>query len=220
MGDHEIGALVPPGCQFDVVWRGYHRRQVREFLDTELRMVVSDRDAAVGMVYELARLLEESKAEIGCLRERLNRLYRAPLTPEVVDARLRSIVDLAHQQAAAIVAKARATAEHVRMASLERVRRQEEDAELRRRRIEDDFRIAMAARRTESIRALHEHEAICRAEAERLLYDAEASAQRRIRSATLQVNALRETHRRLAHRLRTVRGLLVRACGLVDSDGV
>jgi hypothetical protein len=102
--------------------------------------------------------------------------------------------------------------------SLERTRQREAYAELGRQQIEDDFLIAMAARRIELMRGLCEYEAIRRAEADRLVRDATDDPTRRIASAAVQVDALREMHRRLAGRLRTARGLLVRACALVDSD--
>ena len=218
MTEHEDVELVPPGYRFDVVWRGYHRRQVNEYLDAEVGTLVTDRDTAVVMAYDLAGLLEESRSQVDELRERLDRLCHTPLAPAAVEERLHRLIELAHAEAAAIVARARATAEHLHTMSFERTRQREADAELRRQQIEDDFLIAMAARRTELMRGLCEYEAIRRAEADRLVRDAAEDATRRVASAAAQVVALRELHRRLAGRLRTTRGLLVRACALVDSE--
>jgi colicin import membrane protein len=210
--------LVPPGYRFDVVWRGYHRRQVNEFLDIEVQTIAMDRDAAVDMVADLAGQIEASRSEFDALRARLNRLCRQPLAPASVDERLGRMIELVQGEASAIVTRARATAEHLRTASLERIRQQEECADRRRQQIEDDFMIAMATRREESMRALREHEVIRRAEADRLVRDASEDARRRIASAAIQVDALRETHRRLAGRLRTARGLLGRACAQFGLD--
>jgi colicin import membrane protein len=214
MVDHDTD-LVPPGYRFDVVWRGFNRRQVTKYLDIELGMLATDRDAAVATVCDLVGLLEQNRAETDVLRERLDRVCRAPLSPAAVDERLHRLAELAHDEATAIVAKARETAERLQVTSLERIRHQEERAERKRQQIEDDFLIAMAARRAESMRALADYETTHRAEAERLVREADDVARRRIASATTQVDALRETHRRLAGRLRTVRGLLVRACALL-----
>jgi cell division septum initiation protein DivIVA len=215
MPGDEDADLVPHGYRFDVVWRGFNRRQVREYLDIELGMLTTDRNAAMATMCDLAELLEQSRAEIDDLRERLDRVCQASLPPASVDERLRRLGELAHDEAAAIVASARETAERLQGASLERIRLQGERTERRRQEIEDDFQIAMAARRTEAMRALAEYETTRRAEADRLVREADEVARRRIASATTQVNALRETHRRLAGRLRTVRGMLVRACALV-----
>jgi hypothetical protein len=49
MTDHEDVELVPPGCHFDVVWRGYHRRRSTSTWTAEVGTFVTDRDAAVVM---------------------------------------------------------------------------------------------------------------------------------------------------------------------------
>jgi cell division septum initiation protein DivIVA len=119
MAEHEDVELVPPGFRFD----------------------------PVVMAYDLAGLLEESRSQVDRLHERLDRLCHTPLAPAAVEERLRRLIELAHAEAAAIVARARATAEHIHTMSLERTRQREAYAELGRQQIEDDFLIAMAARR-------------------------------------------------------------------------
>lgn len=208
--------LVPPGHRFDVVWRGYHRRQVKEYIDFELRMLTADRDAALGMVCELAHLLDESRTELSRLRERFDALCRAPLSPHALGDRLRRVVELARAEASDIVIRARVRAEHVRRRSTADIQRREARAERRRRLIEEDFEIAMAARRAAALRGLREHEAACRAEADRLVREASENAARRIASATARVASLEDARRHLAHQLRLARGLFLRTYALVD----
>jgi colicin import membrane protein len=214
MLDRKDADPVPQEYRFDVVWRRFDRRQVKEYLNIELGTLITDRGAAMATVCDLVGLLEKNRAEADRLRERLDRVCRAPLTAPAVDERLRRLAELAHGEAEAIVAKARETAERPRVASLARSRRQEQ----RRRQVEDDFLLAMAARRLEAMSALAEYEAGRLAEADRLVRAADELARRRIASAATQVDALRQTHQRLADRLRAVRGLLVRANALVDSS--
>ena len=207
---------VPLGHRFDVVWRGYDRRQVNEYVDDELRALTLDRDAATTMVCDLVKLLDEARAEVWRLRERYDWLCRSPFAQDAVDERLRRRIELATAEASAIVVRARVRAEHIRVTAAERVAGAEAEAAYRRRRVEEDFSLAMASRRTELMRGLREHEAACRAEAERLVRAADQAAARRVASAAAQVAALHAAQRCLVHRLRAVRGLFLRACALVD----
>lgn len=207
---------VPDGYRFDVVWRGYHRAQVNEFLDTEVRLLAMDRSAAMSMVDNLARRLEESRLDTRDLREHLDRQLRSPLPPDGVDERIQHLVGAAHAQAANIVARARATAEHSRTRTEELAARQLAAVEQRCFLIEEDFRIAMAARRAEAMNALRRHEDACRVEAERVVREANTEASRRIASAAAQVDILRRMHQRLARRLRMVGSLFDRAYAITD----
>lgn len=207
---------VPLGHRFDVVWRGYQRRQVNEYVDNVLRTLTSDRDAATSMVCELVKLLDETRAEMWRLRERYDRVCDVPFTPAAVDERLRRRIEMAHAEASAIVVRARVRAEHIRVTAAEGVARAEAAAAHRRRKVDEDFHQAMALRRTELMRDLREHEAACRAEAEHLLLAADQAAAERVAGAEAQVAALHTAQRRLANRLRVVRGLFLRTCALVD----
>jgi hypothetical protein len=210
------GDPVPLGQRFDVVWRGYDRRQVEEYLEVELRTLAEDRDAATGLVCDLARLLDETRAQVCRLRERYDELCLAPLAAAAVDVRLRRRVEVAHAEASNIVMRARVRAEHLRLAAAEEAAQEAAAAVRRRQRVEDDFRIAMALRRAEVMRELRAHETVCRAEAERLVRDAQETAARQVAAATAQVESLRQIQQRLAHRLRSVRGLFLRTYALAD----
>jgi len=215
---------VPLGHRFDVVWRGYDRRQVREYLEVELRTLTEDRDAATGLVCDLARLLDETRAQVCRLRERYDELCLAPLATGAMDAALHRRVELAHADASNIVMRARVRAEHILFTAAEETARETDAAVLRRQRVDEDFRIAMAVRRAEAMRELRAHEAVQRVEAERLVWDAQETAARQVAAATAQVESLRQVQQRLAQRLRSVRGLFLRTYALADpvpgEDGV
>ena len=210
------GDPVPLGHRFDVVWRGYDRRQVEEYLEVELRTLTGDRDAATGLVCDLARLLDETRAQVARLRERYDELCLEPLSAAAVDARLRRRVEVAHAEASNIVMRARVRAEHLRLTAAEDAAREADAALRRRQRVEDDFQVAMALRRAEVMRDLRAHEAVCRAEAERLVRDAQETAARQVAAATAQVESLRQVQQSLARRLRSVRGLFLRTYALAD----
>jgi hypothetical protein len=207
---------VPPGHRFDVVWRGYHRRQVREYVNLQLRWLTEDRDAAMKMVGTLTELLEESRSRTRLLQERLDRICRTPLSPDAVAERLGRQVAIARAEAARIITGARARAEHIRVAAAEDAVRQATAAERRRRQVEEDFRIAMAERRAAIMRSLREHETACRAEADQLVRDAGQAAARQLASARSQVESLRGLQQHLARRMRLVHGLLSRASALIE----
>jgi colicin import membrane protein len=207
---------VPLGYRFDVVWRGYHRRQVDEYVEVALRYLTADRDAAINLVCNLTRLLEQSRSQARHLRERYDRLCRTPLAPDALGERVRRVVQLAQAEASEIVTRARARAEHIRLGAAEDAARQLARAEQRRQQIEADFQTAMSARRAESLRRLRVYEAARRAEADRVVREAREEAARRLASAAAQVETLHDVQRRLAQRLRAVRGLFLRTCSLVD----
>ncbi|MCF6427470.1 DivIVA domain-containing protein, partial [Amycolatopsis tucumanensis] len=57
--------LVPLRTDFDRTWRGYDARQVQAYVravETDLRMVIADRDAAAAAVERLAAQLEDLRS--------------------------------------------------------------------------------------------------------------------------------------------------------------
>lgn len=108
------GDLVPLRTDFDLVWRGYDRHQVRHYVhsaEAELRLTAVDRDAAVARADDLARQLETARTEIAELRGRLDRICRTPVEPDALTGRLRRMVELAEEEASDVTARARAAAE-------------------------------------------------------------------------------------------------------------
>jgi hypothetical protein len=251
--------LVPLGAGFDIVKRGYSRTQVEEHLerlDSDLRLIAADRDAAVSQAGDLARQMERARSQLDELRAQVDRLSLPPTTLEGLSERLQRMLKLAQEEATDTKARAEADATQIRARSeadgaalrnryekliaevdgrrveLETEHREvmekanadlkakakqaedaliraEEEAQARRTQIEEDFEIAMAARRTESMKALAEQEATSKAEAERRVREAteeatrirtqvteeqrtsKAEAERRVREATEEAARIR-----------------------------
>jgi cell division septum initiation protein DivIVA len=139
-----VDELVPLHTDFDLVWRGCDREQVRQYVarvETELRLLTVDRDAAVRRADALAEQLAAARAEVRALAERLDRVCRTPVDPGGLGERLRHMVELAHAEAEEITTRARAAAEQDRATAqqaADRLRRRSEYlvAELDRRRAE------------------------------------------------------------------------------------
>lgn len=149
--------LVPLHTDFDVVWRGCDRGQVAEYVErveSELRLLALDRDAATRRADALAGQLEAARAEIQELTEQRDRLARTPVDPAALTERLRRMVELAHAEADEIVTRARATAEQVRASA------EEAAARLRRR---GEYLVEEADRRRRELDAEH-REMVTRAE--------------------------------------------------------
>jgi hypothetical protein len=251
--------LVPLGAGFDIVKRGYSRTQVEEHLerlDSDLRLIAADWDAAVSQAADLARQMERARSQIDELRAQVDRLSLPPTTLEGLSERLQRMLKLAQEEASDTKARAEADAAALRARAeadatalrnryekliaevdgrrieLETEHREvmekahadlaakakeaeaarikaDEEAQARRTQIEEDFEIAMAARRTESMKALAEQEATSKAEAERRVREAteeaariraqvaeeqrtsKAEAERRVREATEEANRRR-----------------------------
>ncbi len=106
--------LLPLRTDFDLCWRGYDRHQVQHYVhgvEDELRLLSADRDAALARAEALARQLEAARGENSELRARVDRVCRAPIDPDGLTERLRRRVELAHDEAAEITTRARASAE-------------------------------------------------------------------------------------------------------------
>jgi cell division septum initiation protein DivIVA len=109
------GELVPLHTSFDVVFRGYRRGPVREYVrsvEAELRLLAADRDANASLAQDLAAEVEQLRVENGRLRHRLDEMARTPVEPAALPERLRRMVELANEEAGEIIARAQGAAEH------------------------------------------------------------------------------------------------------------
>jgi cell division septum initiation protein DivIVA len=95
-----------------------------------------------------------------------------------MEAEHRGVLETARGEAAEITSAAKAAAEAVEIA-----------AQARRTQVDEDFDIAMASRRTESMRALAEQEATSKSEAERRVREATEEANRRRHEAVTESSA-------------------------------
>lgn len=195
--------LVPLGAGFDFEKRGYSRGQVDEHLerlDADLRMLTSDRDAAISQAGDLAKQLESARVEIDDLRGQVDRLAQPPTTIEGLSERLQRMLRLAQEEAADTQARAEAEAGHIRAkaeadASAMRARYEQLLTELaeRRREMEAEHRKVIADARAEADSTL------TKAKEERDRLDTEAEQRRtkvdedfEIAMATRRTEAMRE----------------------------
>ncbi|MFL6119844.1 chromosome segregation protein [Actinophytocola sp.] len=231
--------LVPLGAGFDISKRGYNRMQVEEHLeqlDSQLKILAADRNAAATQAAELTAQLEQARTTIDDLNKQVERLAQPPTTLEGLSERLQRMLRLTQEECEEMRAKATAEADHTRAKAqaeaedlkskhevklrelderriemekehagvLEIARRDAEEliakakaeaeateiaAAARRQQVEEDFDIAMASRRTESMRALAEQEATSKAEAERRVREATEEANRRRHEAITEATA-------------------------------
>jgi colicin import membrane protein len=242
--------LVPLHTDFDVVWRGCDRGQVAAYVErveTELRLLAVDRDAATHRADALAEQLTAARAEIQELTRKLDQLSRTPADPAALTDRMRRMVELAHAEAEDIITRARATADQTRASAEQaaarlhrraeylveeadrrhreltaRATEQAREAERRRRELDEqaaelreqiqtDFKLAMNARRTETMRELADQRAAAEAEAARLVREASEKADRLVTQAREQVARLHAHRDRVAEKLRAAGETLAKA---------
>lgn len=134
--------IVPLHAGFDVVYRGFHRRQVIEHLenlDEQLKYCNLDRAEALAQAADLRKLLEMTRNDLDQARARIERLEMSPDTTAGASERLHRMLTLAEDEANDL----RLRAEREVAALRERT-----DAELAqwRRQIEDE----LAAQRAEA----------------------------------------------------------------------
>lgn len=94
---------MPTVSEFEVVLRGYDRAQVRETverLDADVRIALTDRDAAVARASDLASQLSAMHAEMDSLRRKL--ATTAAPTYETMGERISHMLRLAEEEAAEI----------------------------------------------------------------------------------------------------------------------
>ena len=106
--------LVPLTIDFDTVFRGYDRDQVRYYVqntERDTRLLVADRDAALSQAEDLAQQLGSARATIRQLQTTIDRISRTPLDPAVLSERLRRMVELATADADDITRRAQAAAD-------------------------------------------------------------------------------------------------------------
>jgi chromosome segregation ATPase len=171
--------LVPLSTGFDQVWHGYDRGQVQHYMrsvDSELRLLAADRNAAVAHAEELTRQLELAREEARQLRQQVDRITRTPVDPEILTERLRHMLELAQAEADDITARARTAA-----ANLETAARQADEQRRRRH----DRLVAELEERRQAMEAEHRD----------LMRDAQEKADRTARELEERREAMEAEHR-------------------------
>ncbi len=115
MARPEDRELVPLKPGFDVVWHGFDRAQVKQYLEDledEIKLISADRNAALSQVADLTEQLRSAHSRITELGKQVTELVELPKNPDDLDDRCKRMVQLAHHQAAEITARAQAAATH------------------------------------------------------------------------------------------------------------
>jgi hypothetical protein len=173
--------LVPLRTEFDVVFRGYRRGPVREYVrgvEAELRLLAADRDANAEVAQTLVAEVEQLRADNARLRARLDRVCRTPIEPDALQERLQRMLQLATEEAGEITAQAQAAAEHCWAAAEDaagrlRARYEESIAEA------DRARHAMEVEHRALLRQARADAAMMTTEADRQRAESDARAERR-----------------------------------------
>src|ERR1700742_1392186 len=115
MARAEDRELVPLKPGFDVVWHGFDRAQVKQYLEDledEIKLISADRNAALSQVADLTEQLRAAHGRITELGKQVTELVELPKNPDDLDDRCKRMVQLAHHQAAEITARAQAADPH------------------------------------------------------------------------------------------------------------
>ncbi|AOS65922.1 coiled-coil domain-containing protein [Actinoalloteichus hymeniacidonis] len=196
MARDEDNELIPLRLSFDVVYRGYNRAQVAEYLqamDNDLETVTQDRDAALSQCAEVQFVLEQTRSELERTRTQLGRLSHAPLTTTGLSERLQHMLALAEDEAEALKSQAAEYARNVRAsvdAEIGELKGRYEglvaEQEELQRKLTADFRA-----REEALTAQYEQRYAAReAETAQRLVDAKKEADRLVREATERVTRI------------------------------
>lgn len=114
--------MFPLRRDFDQLWHGYDRNQVRQYIDyveAQLHQVIVDRDAAQTQAETLARELENVRSEVDKLRRRVDELNKPPESMEDLDGRMQRTINLANERAEEITTRAQVAAEEHWQATVE-----------------------------------------------------------------------------------------------------
>jgi hypothetical protein len=195
--------IVPLHAGFDVVYRGFHRRQVIEHIDNledQLRYTSMDRAEAMAQAADVRKLLEMTRQDLEQAKTRVERLEMSPSTTAGATERLHRMLLLAEDESAEL--RIRADRE---VASL----RQRTEVELAETRKQAEQEIAVLRAGAEA-QARQVREAAARrtaeldqreVELERRQAELEAAHQRRTHEVELQCEAAMAQAQRDADRL-------------------
>ncbi|ONI83342.1 hypothetical protein ALI22I_32970 [Saccharothrix sp. ALI-22-I] len=93
--------IVPLHAGFDVVYRGFHRKQVIEHLENleeQLKYTTVDRAEALAQAADLRKLLEMTRRDLDEARARIERMEMSPSTTSGASERLHRMLMLAEDE--------------------------------------------------------------------------------------------------------------------------
>lgn len=109
--------MVPMYPDFETTLRGFHRRQVLDYVETveeQVRILDSERADALRQADSLRRLLEIARHDLDDARERLSRMEMSPATVPGMSERMRQMMMLAEDESESLRRKAEHEAALVR----------------------------------------------------------------------------------------------------------
>ncbi|MET1073828.1 MAG: hypothetical protein ABWY11_14375 [Umezawaea sp.] len=197
--------VVPLHAGFDVVYRGFHRRQVIEHIDNledQLRYTSLDRAEAMSQAGDLRKLLEMTRQDLEDARSRVERLEMSPSTTAGATERLHRMLLLAEDESAELRIRADREVSSLRQRTEVELaeHREQADREIARlhAEVEEQSRLAReaAASRTAELDRreveLERRAAEVEAELERRAAEVEAESVRRIAEVEAQCTAAME----------------------------
>ncbi|MCW2602944.1 MAG: hypothetical protein JWN61_1079 [Pseudonocardiales bacterium] len=140
--------------EFDVAMRGYDRRQVQdhiERMDSDLVSAASERDAAMARSADLAAQLASAYAEVESLRRKIRTDVSTVVTAENVSDRIRSMLELAEEEASRLRDEAELYADQTRRSTDEDVARVRSEA-----RAESERLMGMAQIRVDDVESAYQ----------------------------------------------------------------
>ena len=186
----------------------YARRTTSDAEEHARRVVAEADEYARGTEDEARRQAAEMQAAAEATAAEVRTRYDAGVED---NERRRQEMESEHR---ALMDSARADAARIRTDAENERRRLDEESRARREQVEEDFEIAMASRRTESMRVLARSEADARTRAEAQLREAGDEARRRLREADAEVASIRRLRARVTTQLATLREALGELPGL------
>lgn len=106
--------MTPLQREFDHVWNGFDRSQVREYLanvEATVQHLIHDRDEAQAQVNSLTEQLDAARAQNGELQSRVEELRYPPQNLDDLDERMQRVGHLANLQAEEVTTRAQTAAE-------------------------------------------------------------------------------------------------------------
>lgn len=174
--------------EFDVAMRGYDRRQVQdhiERMDGELISAASERDAAMARSADLAAQLASAYAEVESLRRKIRTDVSTVVTAENVSDRIRTMLELAEEEAARLREEAQLYADQTRRSTDEDVARVRSEA-----RAESERLMGMAQIRVDDVESAYQARI---SEGDAYLAEQRAMAASELRTGRAQLDAETET---------------------------
>ncbi|HEY0816512.1 MAG TPA: hypothetical protein VGE11_24810, partial [Pseudonocardia sp.] len=185
-----------PATGFEIVRKGYDQAQVEGHLrrlDAEMRILATDRDAAVDQSAQLTRELDDSRARAERLRAQVRTLVSPQQSVQGMSERMRSMLRMAEDEVAEMLARAEAEVKQRLHDAEQRAATMVEDARAEADAVQIQLRSDAEAAEQRHAARRAELETTARAHQDRLASTTRA-AEREIAEARARLDADRRQH--------------------------